>query len=278
MPKLIITAKDKGDVIVQDPFPAEGLKGITIPRNTTKELIVSKSQHQRMRYLLATLELNGMLTYDVEAEDYDTRASNADYAGLPNIDYIDTPTIAVAGQTGIEMFGPMIQGENLISSLVLGDAVVYPNASIQVDALLPGYQGNEISVEVIDSAGGGLSVSVVANKITIDLGGATSTATTVKAAIDGSGPAAALVTTSLPGTGAGTVVIQVEGLLEGGAGAGVFITCGGFPCTITAIDTAVTPPKITFDVPALAPIVAAQVVALQLRSAAKLYSLSVVTV
>ncbi len=278
MPKLIITAKDQGDVIVQDPFPAEGQLSLKIPKGTTKELLVTKAQHQRMKYQLGALELNGMLTYEVESEDYDTRAADADLAGLPNIDYIDSPTIAVAGQTGIEMFGPNLTADCFFGEAVLGDAVVTPNAAIEITAVLPGYQGNEISVAVIDSGGGGLSVAVVGSAITVDLGGATSNATTVKAAIDGSAPAAALVTTSLPGTGAGTVVVQSETSLVGGAGAGVFITCGGFPCTITAIDLAVTPPKIVFDVPALSPIVASQLVALQLRSGAKLYTITAPTV
>ena len=277
MPKLIITAKEKGDVIVQDPFPAEGLLTLTIPKGTTKELVVSKGQHQRMKYQLAALELNGMLTYDVEFEDFDTRSENADLEGLPNIDYVTTNTVAVAGQTGIDMFGPNIQGENEFASLVIGDAA-YPDRSIEVTALLPGYQGNEISVEVVDTGGGGLSVAVAAKKITVDQGGSGSDATTVKAAIDGYAAAAALVTTALLGTGGDVVATQDEAYLEGGLGAGIFITCGGFPCTITAIDLTVSPPKITFDVPALAPIVAAQMVALQLRSGAKLYTLSLPTV
>lgn len=278
MPKLIITAKDHGDVIIQDPFPAEGQLSLKIPKGTTKEIVVTKSQHQRMKHQLGTLELNGMLTYDVEAEAYDTRAENADLEGLPNIDYIDSASVAVAGQVGINMFGPNIEGANLFAGIVVGDDVALPNAAIEVAALLPGYQGNDISIEVVDTGGGGLSVAVVGSKITVDLGGATSNATTVKAAIDGSGPAAALVTTALSGTGAGTVVIQAEALLTGGAGAGIFITCGGFPCTVTAIDLAVTPPKITFDVPALAPIIASQLVALQLRSGAKLYTITAPTV
>ncbi|RLI85478.1 MAG: hypothetical protein DRP01_06125, partial [Archaeoglobales archaeon] len=166
MPKLIITAKDQGDVIVQDPFPAEGQLSLKIPKGTTKELLVTKAQHQRMKYQLGALELNGMLTYEVESEDYDTRAADADLAGLPNIDYIDSPTIAVAGQTGIEMFGPNLTADCFFGEAVLGDAVVTPNAAIEITAVLPGYQGNEISVAVIDSGGGGLSVAVVGSAIT----------------------------------------------------------------------------------------------------------------
>ncbi len=275
MPKLTITALSS-DVNVQDPYPSEGQLAIRVKAGTTSVLdYIHFAQLQRMSPQLVALEAAAKIEYSIEVSDQDSRAQEADLEGLPNIDYIDSPTIAVAGQTGIKMFGPVIEGyKQLFATLDLGDRVAAINSAIAIRSLLPGYDGNKYSVEVVDSGSGGLAVSVTLDKVSVNLGGATSDGTTVTAAINAEATAKTMVFATALGTGAGTVVVQAEASLEGGLGSGILITCGGFPCVITAIVTG-TPTEITFDVPALSPIVATDIMSLQLRSNAKMYVLSV---
>jgi len=277
MPKLTITALNS-DVSIQDPFPAEGQLSVRILAGTSHVMdYVHWAQFQRIAAQLVALEAAGKLEYAVEASDLDSRAQEADLEGLPNIDYIDTPTVAVAGQVGIKMYGPVIEGfQQLFAELDLGDGSD-PNAVVSVRALLPGYDGNKYEVEVVDTGGGGLTIAVAADKITVDQGGSGSDAGTVAGAINADATAKTMVFCAAGGTGLGVVAVQALANLEGGVGSGITLTCGGFPCTITAI-TPGTPTEIVFDVPALAPIVASQIVSLQLRANAKMYVMSVPTV
>lgn len=278
MPKLTITALNS-DVNIQDPYPAEGQFSLKVAAGQTKTVdFLHWAQFQRIGPQLATLEAAHKLTYHVGVSPLDSRPQEADLEGLPNIDYLDQPTIAVAGQVGLKLYGPKLEGYGQIfATLDLGNRAIDIDAVVEVRALLPGYDGNKYSVEVVDTGGGGLTVAVAVDKITVDQGGSGSDATTVAAAINAHVTAKTMVFCSVPGTGANVVAVKTETNLAGGVGSGVTLTCGGFPCTITAI-TPGTPTEIVFDVPALAPIVASQIVALQLRANAKMYTLSVPTV
>lgn len=277
MPKLTITALTN-DVNIQDPYPAEGQLSLKVAAGQTKTIdFIHWAQFQRIGPQLEALESARKLEYQVSVSPLDSRPQESDLEGLPNIDYLEAASIAVAGASGVKMHGPILEGYGQeFATLDLGDGSD-PNAVVTVRALLPGYDGNKYSVEVVDTGGGGLAISVAADKITVDQGGSGSDATTVAGAINGHGTASTMVFCTAGGTGGGTVALQDETNLTGGIGSGVTLTCGGFPCTITAI-TPGTPTEIVFDVPALAPIVASQIVSLQLRSNAKMYVMSVPTV
>lgn len=277
MPKLTITAL-ASDVNIQDPYPAEGQLSLKIGAGQTKTLdFIHWAQFQRIGPQLAALEAALKLEYQVSVSPLDSRPQESDLEGLPNIDYLDQASVAVAGQVGLKLYGPVLEGYGQeFATLDLGDGSD-PNAVVTVRALLPGYDGNKYSVEVVDTGGGGLAVSVAADKITVDQGGSASDATAVTGAINAHATAKTMVFCTAGGTGGGTVAVQAEANLADGVGSGIALTCGGFPCTITAI-TPGTPTEIVFDVPALAPIVASQIVSLQLRSNAKMYVMSVPTV
>jgi hypothetical protein len=277
MPKLTITALNS-DVSIQDPFPSEGQLSIRILAGTTSVLeYVHFAQLQRISSTLVALEALEKIEYSIEASDQDSRAQEADLQGLPNIDFIDSPTIAVAGQTGIKMSGPAIEGFlQLFATLDLGDGSD-PNAVVGVRSLLPGYEGNKYEVEVVDDGSSGFSVAVAADKITVELGGTTQTATAVAAAINAEATAKTMVFCTAGGTGASNVALQALANLAGGVGEGILLTCGGFACTITAI-TVGPVTEIVFDVPALTGILANYIVSLQLRANAKMYVMSVLTV
>jgi hypothetical protein len=277
MPKVTITALGT-DINIQDPFPAEGQLSVKVAAGTSKTLdYVHWAQLQRIAPQMVALEGAKKLEYSIEASARDTRAQESDLEGLPNIDYVDTDTIAVAGQIGINMLGPAIEGyQQPFATLDLSDGTD-PNAVVEVRSLLPGYDGNKYSVEVVDTGGGGLTVAVVADKITIDQGGSASDAGTVATAVNVDATAKTMVFCTAGGTGLGVVAAQTEANLAGGIGEGITLTCGGFPCTITTIVVGAQT-RITFDVPALAPIIANQMVSLQLRSNAKMYVMSLPTV
>jgi hypothetical protein len=101
----------------------------------------------------------------------------------------------------------------------------------------PGTPGNALSVVVVDSAGGGLAVTVVGGtQINIDLGGATSTVAQVKAAVDAYPAAHALAQVAATGTGNGKIV--AEAFFTGGVGLGTSVLLGGVEQTLTAVVTA----------------------------------------
>jgi hypothetical protein len=114
----------------------------------------------------------------------------------------------------------LLQGQ-IKASLVLGTGT----SALTFTANRPGTPGNDISVEIVDSEGGGLAVAVDAGVITIDLGGDTSSANQVKTAVDSDTDATALV--QVVSGGAGTVVVAAEENLSGGVGVGLLAMVNG---------------------------------------------------
>jgi flagellar hook protein FlgE len=93
------------------------------------------------------------------------------------------------------------------------------NSDITFTAVNGGTAGNDISIEYIADGGlgGGLSISVSGDVITVDLDGGTPTANAVIAAIDADADAARLVTADAAnGDGTGTVEFKVPAALFGG--------------------------------------------------------------
>lgn len=166
-----------------------------------------------------------------------------DPAGGPIIDTLPAATASLAAIGGGLAFA--IVGQNFLQGQSFATASLGTgNAGLDFVAVIPGVGGNTISVGVIDSGSGGLSVAVSSNAITIDLGGATPDATTVAGAVNGDAAALLLVECTAGGTGAGTVVVEAATLLTGGAGAegrqglGVQLFLGGLQQTINAQVTA----------------------------------------
>jgi hypothetical protein len=152
--------------------------------------------------------------------------------------------------------GEVVAGQAAVAaSTVLGSG----NAGLRFVADTAGTAGNSITVEAVAAGNNtALSVGVVGNAITINLatdgaGVATSTATQVKAAVDASGPAAALVNTTLVGDGTGIVAAHVAQSLTGGlaAVAGTAIVLPNLT-TIKDLDSP-TPTDVTLTFGAAAP-------------------------
>jgi len=90
------------------------------------------------------------------------------------------------------------------------------NGDVKYTAALSGAGGNDLSVEHVDTASGGLVVSVTALKVSVDFGGADPTGTQVETAVNALAAAANLVAASTPGTGASAAGTQTEASLTSG--------------------------------------------------------------
>jgi hypothetical protein len=118
----------------------------------------------------------------------------------------------------------LLQGQT-IASATLGTG----NKALTLTAMLPGYGGNMLSMEIVDSGGGGLAFHTANHKdISIDLGGATPTAAAIVAAFNTHDhEAAGLAYASAGGNGLGNPVVAAKTQLAGGAGSGFSLVLGG---------------------------------------------------
>lgn len=120
----------------------------------------------------------------------------------------------------------LLQGQTFAGKLV--------GAFLNLWAVVPGADGNAFQVEVIDSAGGGLTVTYVAgtHTLTIDLGGAVSTEAQVATAINAEASCRGIIRADSTGTlGANVVVTPVAPFL-GGSGSGFRVFTGGVEVSI----------------------------------------------
>jgi hypothetical protein len=125
------------------------------------------------------------------------------------------------------------------ASLVINEGTT---AELTFTAQRPGSAGNDITVAIVDSAGGGLAVSVVGTDIEIDLGGATPDAATILAALDADADILNLINTAHDGVaGAGLPGVEAQANLSGGTGDGFSVKVNGIeqkvngPVTDTAV-------------------------------------------
>lgn len=196
----------------------------------------------------------GAEIYDVrkDVEEAFTSAEGRPAADeYPELDYIDGAGPAAAGGDMVLVGRKLLAGQDF-ASVTLG-------ASLEIIMREPGEAGNDESVEVVDSAGGGLAVTYAANKLSIDLGGATPDEDTIATAVNSALVGAPMRANSGGGAAFGTVA---ETSLSGGAGEGWSCTVGGFDAPIK-FDTGgatsnanLTETQATVTVPALAPIIA----------------------
>lgn len=229
MPRLSINTV-QSDVHIQDPFPAEGTLVIKVVPGTPTNTDISWGQLQRLRPQLTQLEIAGFITYTVGATTLDTRADESDLLGLPMVTSLDTDTKALAAGgviTGAKILGGrLLAGQTKASSSMASGALTF-------EAVLPGANGNALSVEIEDGAVEAVA-GPTAGKITITLNTATSTYGSIETTVN-SDPTVSLyvlATAVVPGT---VAVAEVETPLAGGIGDGMSIVVGGQVGAFTAV-------------------------------------------
>lgn len=152
-----------------------------------------------------------------------------------------TTALSIAGlPTAKPMVGVGLLAGKAQASLVINEGTT---AELTFTAQRPGTPGNALTVQIVDSAGGGLAVSESGGAIEIDLGGATPDAATILAALDADADILNLIDTAHDGVaGAGLPgVMAAAESLAGGTGDGFSIKVNGIeqkvngPVTDTAI-------------------------------------------
>jgi len=129
----------------------------------------------------------------------------------PELEWVSGGAPAAAGGDATLRGQYLLQGQ-AFASLTLG-------ASLDIIACVPGLAGNDYSVEVVDTGGGGLTIAMPASKLTIDLGGATPNEDTIATALNNA--AAANYQTLRADSGGGAAFGTVtEANLTGGTGEG----------------------------------------------------------
>ena len=272
MPKLTLNALNN-DLSVQDPFPAGGLLTATAKVGTPKELDVTWDQLKRIRPQLTAEETAGNLSWTAEVTGLDTRAEEHDLIGLPVIDLLNTATKAPSA--GGAVTDATIDGANLGAGQIKASKVIGPaltaNDFITYDAIVPGAEGNLITVE--HKTGSGLVVGVVGSVITVTLDAGTSDYDAVATAVNAHADAKLLVKATRGGTGAGIVVVEDPIALEDGVGSGVSLTIGGLAAVLTEVKDDGT--QITYNIDATS-LTQADTAILELRSGDKINRIAVV--
>jgi len=143
--------------------------------------------------------------------------------GFPTVDFATGGTaISIAGlPVDVAITGTELLQSQTKATLSVGTGT----AELAFTANRPGEPGNSITVEIVDSAGGGLAIAVSGTDIEIDKGGASDDADAVKVAIDGDADAARLV--QVVSGGAGVPVVTAQASLSGGVGEGFVVSVGG---------------------------------------------------
>jgi len=118
-------------------------------------------------------------------------------------------------------------------------------AELAFTATRPGEPGNDITVEIVDSASGGLAVSVTGTDIEIDKGGGSDDADAVKVALDADADIANLIVTVSGGAGEPAVTAQTA--LTGGVGEGVNVYVNGIAQNVDGAVTDTALPLVIAD-------------------------------
>lgn len=176
--------------------------------------------------------------------------------GYPEIDWLDGGAPAAAGGAAV------IKGRKLLQAQTF--AAVTIGASLEIIACTPGIAGNAYTVVVVDVTGGGLVVSMTANALEIDLGGATPDEDDIATALNNAGADNYQILRANSGGGAAFGVAAVASLV-GGVGEGWECLVSGVvsPIThdvgaavsaanLTETETSVTIPNLTSEVDARA--------------------------
>jgi hypothetical protein len=164
MPKLTVTnltpagttpAYQLADVLIQDPFPAEGKLVLQVPAGATKSVNVEMGQLQRVRPQLVDLQQKGLVSWSSEATDLDPRGEEADLMGAATIDALDTGTTAIthaAANVGCQAMGTNLLMGMLQSIRRLSDPAAPAARYCDILAIDPGIAGDRIGVVLINDA------------------------------------------------------------------------------------------------------------------------------
>lgn len=239
MLQVTVTAK-LSDVVLQDPFPADGMWTLSVLGGQTKSVIISWDQFQRIAGQIASLEQAGLCVVNMESiQSGEVRGQENDLVGMPAIDWVYVlgggagAAIPVLGAADVYLIGDQLLAQQGIAHLMVGDPLT-PNAQIEFFSPIPGVQGNDLQIEITDDAvPGPLAITVVGTTVSIEL----------HASAPNSGVLAAAVNTAVTGargtmfavaqgTGLGVVLPAVLASLTGGSGAGMSVTFGGQPCVV----------------------------------------------
>jgi hypothetical protein len=249
--KLQLTNVGQSPIVVKDQ---EGYTdfAVTVDPSTTEERDVSRDLVQRLAPHLKALEtpvtdvegniLVALQWGVVASDDVDDRAQDEGLAGLPTLTDLEAQNYSTGGGgSDVICNGTGLLGnqEKAVLSVVEGAA------QLDLEAVVPGAPGNDISFELATPAGGATVVAVVANKITVTPLTGGDTVANIRDAINGDANAKLLVQAS-EGAAGNLTLAQAEKNLAGGKGAGVSLSLGGTACSITAL----TDTEVTFDIPA----------------------------
>lgn len=141
-------------------------------------------------------------------------------------------TGAVAGLKADGSVDFALAGLNLLQGQTFAGKLV--GAFLNLWAVVPGVDGNAIQVEVIDSAGGGLTTTYVAgtHTLTIDQGGSASNEAAVATAINTAVSCRGIIRADSTGTIGAVVPITALTPFLNGLGSGFKIYTGGIEVTI----------------------------------------------
>ena len=131
------------------------------------------------------------------------------------VDTLDLGDILEAG--GSQFYTLLVSSDFTDADMVATQASLV-KANLTFVSKIAGFEGNDISIEFLNTATAGSEVvTVVGKKISVAMQGGTSTATQLKTAIDNSAAAAALISVSIAsGQGATAQAAFAEDNLEGG--------------------------------------------------------------
>lgn len=242
MLKLTVTVPaGKPTLVLQDSFPTEGLFVMVIAAGTTETKDISDGQLERVSPTLNSYFESGKCTFTLTPATgtpswADEHASGMKIIGVDK-NFIDVAHGMHSQPTGSLMIlcRDALQGQTF-GYADIGDATMSVNSTLRLTANSPGHWANEWSVEVTDDTGGGVALSIdTVNKIiTIDLGGATPDAATLRTALNADETIRVLFTATILGTGASDPVVQGPTLFANGTGLGATVTVAGITAEIRA--------------------------------------------
>lgn len=147
---------------------------------------------------------------------------------FPEVDYLDLG--AAGGITADGSVDIVCKGRNLLNG---SDFATVTIAGLTLDAVIPGTGANAYSVEIIDSAGGGLTLDMTTDpdKLVIDQGGSGSDEDTIATAINNAG-ADSFGKIRANSAGGGAMAVAAEVPLVGGVGDDFSATIVGIACPL----------------------------------------------
>jgi len=166
----------------------------------------------------------GEETNDLRSDVEDAFVVSEARNGFPVIDYLD---LAAAG--GITAAGTVdiaCVGRNLLNGSTYASVTI---AGLTFDAVVPGAGANDYTVEIIDSAGGGLTIAMAGNNLVIDQGGSGSDEDTIATAINNAG-ADTYGKIRANSAGGGAMAVAAEVPLTGGTGDDFYAEIVGIAC------------------------------------------------